>query len=829
MIVTTDATVNATQATVNVCLHDSSQTKLGSLDPAFMTYYYGIFFLFTVINIVGNSIVLTTFYRHKDLRTPGNSFICSLAVSDLLVGLVYPFYNVAHIETPEIKGSLGQWSVCMMLITEATSLQSCSSYGLVAIAVSRLLIIMYPLRYCVFLTKRNSKEYCNICRYELIFPARVMTFLTLFQFAIPLLIMITANVWMAYTAQTMSKRISLSFATDGGGQARGISALWHGQKAFVVVTLLVGCFTISWTPMIIYCFVIIVGKVDVAEQEYFSATARISLYFNYAINVFIYAGRMTDFREHVHHDLCHVICRRSRVAPSGVSGGITHPRTGRAMKEGAADRHRRHRGSRLPSETTQCQKGNDTSHSDDTVHSEGKANGTGTCGDLGAFKRESSVRGNGTVTDGGDELRRDINVHGQDAFLGRIHREGTGRSGDRALKNVTVCNDSATHSDNTVQRDSTLCTNSVMHKDGVFHISDITVPEDGILKTESAFHKGESAHDFGCTPHRCTCSFHGDATFNTDDVAHRHAVFLTDDVAHRHSVFLTYDAARSDGVLLRGASLHRCGVVQGDDSLHSDGTKTLHSDGTKTFHIDGTKTSHCDGTKTLHSDGTNTFRGDGTKTFQGDGAKTFLTDDAFHRNVAVRREGTFRGRDTRRGDNTTVAAVNRDGTFYRDATVRKGRRGHRDGTVYVMRGGVVHRNGCVHSDGSVSRLVHRNNLAVRDDAFTGISLDYRNGVDFPRVSIGHRNGVDFPRVSIGHRNGVDFPRVSIGHRNGVDFPRVSIGHRNGVDFPRMSIGHRNGVDFPGVSIGHRNGVDFLRVSIGHRNGVYRHASPAQSG
>nr|KAG5703941.1 hypothetical protein BaRGS_020538 [Batillaria attramentaria] len=260
-----------------------------------MTYYYGIFFLFTVINIVGNSIVLTTFYRHKDLRTPGNSFICSLAVSDLLVGLVYPFYNVAHIETPEIKGSLGQWSVCMMLITEATSLQSCSSYGLVAIAVSRLLIIMYPLRYCVFLTKRNCiavaallwlschticysvylsqpppKEYCNICRYELIFPARVMTFLTLFQFAIPLLIMITANVWMAYTAQTMSKRISLSFATDGGGQARGISALWHGQKAFVVVTLLVGCFTISWTPMIIYCFVIIVGKVDVAEQEYFS-------------------------------------------------------------------------------------------------------------------------------------------------------------------------------------------------------------------------------------------------------------------------------------------------------------------------------------------------------------------------------------------------------------------------------------------------------------------------------------------------------------------------------------------------------------------------------
>ncbi|KAK7492970.1 hypothetical protein BaRGS_00015700 [Batillaria attramentaria] len=210
------------------CVHNSSGTKLERLDPALMTYYYGTISVLTVVNFVGNSIVLMTFYRHRDMRTPSNSFLCSLALSDMLAGLIYPVYNVSHVEKPAIKHTLGQWWVCLAIITEGTTLETCSSYGIVAIAFSRLLIISHPLRYRVYLTYRNClvavgllwgtchvvsfaaymyhqrpRDYCNICRYEVMLPPDFNIYWDIFQFLVPLILMITANVWMAFKARSL--------------------------------------------------------------------------------------------------------------------------------------------------------------------------------------------------------------------------------------------------------------------------------------------------------------------------------------------------------------------------------------------------------------------------------------------------------------------------------------------------------------------------------------------------------------------------------------------------------------------------------------------------
>lgn len=77
---------------------------------AFLTYYYGLLGLLTVVNLAGNAGVMTCLLRHRHLRVPGNYFIFSLACSDFCLGLIYPVYNVSHIELPQVNGVLGKWN-----------------------------------------------------------------------------------------------------------------------------------------------------------------------------------------------------------------------------------------------------------------------------------------------------------------------------------------------------------------------------------------------------------------------------------------------------------------------------------------------------------------------------------------------------------------------------------------------------------------------------------------------------------------------------------------------------------------------------------------------
>lgn len=77
-------------------------------DLYFIIYYYGFFLSLSFINIPGNILVIVTILKHRRLRIPNNYFLVSLAVSDLLIGFVYPIYNISHLEVSWIKGPLGE-------------------------------------------------------------------------------------------------------------------------------------------------------------------------------------------------------------------------------------------------------------------------------------------------------------------------------------------------------------------------------------------------------------------------------------------------------------------------------------------------------------------------------------------------------------------------------------------------------------------------------------------------------------------------------------------------------------------------------------------------
>lgn len=112
--------------------------------------------LFLVPLIVGgNSLVLLSIASFPRLRTVPNIFVSSLAVADLLVGLlVIPFYTMYYLSVPGVTENK---YAC--LFKYAFIIESCGSsiFNLSAIAFERYIAVSFPLKYSVFMTRRRAK------------------------------------------------------------------------------------------------------------------------------------------------------------------------------------------------------------------------------------------------------------------------------------------------------------------------------------------------------------------------------------------------------------------------------------------------------------------------------------------------------------------------------------------------------------------------------------------------------------------------------------------------------------------------------------------------
>ncbi len=77
-------------------------------DSIFYAFSLGTIGTISVINIFGNTLVIQSILRHQNLNIPGNYFIIAVACSDLLFGLVYPVYNISHMEVESVNSFLGE-------------------------------------------------------------------------------------------------------------------------------------------------------------------------------------------------------------------------------------------------------------------------------------------------------------------------------------------------------------------------------------------------------------------------------------------------------------------------------------------------------------------------------------------------------------------------------------------------------------------------------------------------------------------------------------------------------------------------------------------------
>ena len=102
-----------------------------------------------LVSITGNSLVLTAILRSPSLRSPSIVFLCSLAVSDLLVGLAVQPVFIATL----FKSGDSLFQSCNMLASSCCGVSLCT---MTAIGVDRFWSLHYHMRYPNLMTSKRA-------------------------------------------------------------------------------------------------------------------------------------------------------------------------------------------------------------------------------------------------------------------------------------------------------------------------------------------------------------------------------------------------------------------------------------------------------------------------------------------------------------------------------------------------------------------------------------------------------------------------------------------------------------------------------------------------
>ena len=253
------------------------------------TFYVLIAFL----AVFGNGLVVASFIRNSRLRTITNYFVVSLAVADILVGVV----------------SIPIWISMLLYSSGGCTLQdvyyvldlfagTCSILHLVTISLERFFAVVYPIRH----RNTSAKVYVIFLVVVWVIPAVAcgaanklksinrqanMLFLFIGFFVIPLLVILFtyAMIWRAANNRIQpSQDSSRSMKRD--------------MRIAITIALVIGFFVIAWLPFFIVQLLLVFC--EKCQPGIFSTELLLFLkfmhYSNSAVNPIVYAVKIPEFR-----------------------------------------------------------------------------------------------------------------------------------------------------------------------------------------------------------------------------------------------------------------------------------------------------------------------------------------------------------------------------------------------------------------------------------------------------------------------------------------------------------------------------------------------------
>ena len=299
---------------VNVMKNDSKTDYLGNMENS--SHPYTIAIINSVLNapmmliaITGNSLVLAAILTTPSLCSPSIVFLCSLAVSDLLVGLVaqpvyitlvLKFHVVSLVDTYQIVSGL----VCgVSLLTMAT------------ISMDRFLALRYHMRYPDLLTTKRA-TYISAATWFICIPLSTIYFLSKTMFFLVITVGIASCLLISTFAYVRIYRIVRHHQLQIQAQQQAVESLnteynlnmMRSRKSAMNTFIYFMCIILCYSPMFVSLLVFFLFKESWITVYTLTNTL---VLLNSSINPFLYCWRLSELRAAVIKTLRKMLCKQT--------------------------------------------------------------------------------------------------------------------------------------------------------------------------------------------------------------------------------------------------------------------------------------------------------------------------------------------------------------------------------------------------------------------------------------------------------------------------------------------------------------------------------------
>lgn len=270
---------------------------------------YVCFGLLSVVTVCGNVLVIVSVVYFKQLHIPTNYLILSLAVADLLVGLlVFPF-SMARTVT-----SCFRWEDLLCKIREIFDVVLCSAsiLNLCCISIDRYCAVCQPLTYkskisdgiigvmilvswgvaaaggIYIVYGRNADEKCDeSCLTDAVISN---TLSSIFCFYLPVIVMLKNYLNIFFVARKQAKKIQ--------NAKPGPTVSKMERKATKTLAIVMGLFFLCWTPYFLCVnFQPLIPEItSISVIEALGCLALLNSMFNPFIYAFFYSWFRSAFR-----------------------------------------------------------------------------------------------------------------------------------------------------------------------------------------------------------------------------------------------------------------------------------------------------------------------------------------------------------------------------------------------------------------------------------------------------------------------------------------------------------------------------------------------------
>ncbi|XP_067036166.1 octopamine receptor beta-1R-like [Acropora muricata] len=245
--------------------------------------------------VFGNGLVIGSFIRYYRLRTITNYFVVSLAVADIIVGVIsIPIWISILLYSSAEIGEVVNTVYNVLDLFAGTS----SILHLVVISMERFFAVVYPIRH-----RNTSTKVYNVFLIAVwVIPAVAcgssielkktsreanMLFLFITFFVVPLFVILSAYARIWHTASTRIQPLQHSSRT-----------MKRDMRIAFTIALVIGFFVIAWLPfftvqlLLVFC--------HQCQPEIYSKGLLLFVkfmhYSNSAVNPIIYAIKIPEFR-----------------------------------------------------------------------------------------------------------------------------------------------------------------------------------------------------------------------------------------------------------------------------------------------------------------------------------------------------------------------------------------------------------------------------------------------------------------------------------------------------------------------------------------------------